>query len=123
MTVLIVEDNQEMRRVIKAIVADLAHRIEECGGGSEALAAYQACRPDWVLMDIRLPGIDGIAAVREIRSRDPEAKVLMVTQYDDEELRRAARVAGARGYVLKDDLWPLRKFLIEGCVERTQGGE
>ena len=114
MTILIIEDNQEMRRIIKAIVADLAHRIEERGDGSEALAAYLACRPDWVLMDIRLPGLDGIAAVRQIRARDPQAHVVMVTQYDDEDLRRAAAMAGASGYVLKDNLLPLRKLLIEG---------
>jgi len=101
---LIVEDNHEMRRVIKAIVGGLADRIEERGDGREALAAYRECRPDWVLMDIRLPGLDGIGAVRQIRSRFPEAQVVMVTQYDDEDLRRAARVAGACEYVLKDDL-------------------
>jgi CheY-like chemotaxis protein len=111
MTILIVEDNHEMRRIIKAIVGDLAHRIEECGNGSEALAAYRECRPDWVLMDIRLPGLDGIGAVRQIRSRFPEAQAAMVTQYDDEDLRRAARVAGACEYVLKDDLIRLRRLL------------
>ena len=93
MTILIVEDNHEMRRIIKAIVGDLAHRIEERGDGREALAAYRECRPDWVLMDIRLPGLDGIGAVRQIRSRFPEAQVVMVTQYDDADLRRASLVA------------------------------
>ena len=111
MTILIVEDNHEMRRIIKAIVGGLAHRIEERGDGREALAAYRECRPDWVLMDIRLPGLDGIGAVRQIRSQFPEAQVVMVTQYDDEDLRRAARVAGACEYVLKDDLIRLRKLL------------
>ncbi len=118
MIILIVEDNREMRRVIKAIVGDLAHRIEERSEGSEALDAYLACHPDWVVMDIRLPGLDGIAATRQIRSRDPRARVVIVTQYDDLELRRAASEAGACGYVLKDDLSPLRKLLVEGTKER-----
>jgi CheY-like chemotaxis protein len=113
MTILIVEDNPEMRRIIKAIVADLAHRIEERADGCEALEAYQACRPDWVLMDVRLPGLDGIAAVQQIRAKFPGAQVLMVTQYDDHDLRQAARAAGACGYVLKDDLLRLRTMLRE----------
>ncbi len=100
--------------MIRAIVGDLAHHIEERAAGTEALAAYQACRPDWVLMDIRLPGLDGIAAVRQIRGGDPRARIVMVTQYDDEDLRRAAGAAGACGYVLKDDLLSLRKLLIDG---------
>ncbi len=113
MTILIVEDNREMRRMIRAIVAGLADHVEERENGSEALAAYQAHRPDWVLMDIRLPGLDGIAAARQIRSSDSRARIVIVTQYDDGDLRQAASAAGACGYILKDDLMPLRQLIAE----------
>lgn len=59
---LIVEDNQPMRGLICSIIADLFEGITECSDGREALGAYAECRPDWVLMDIRMPGLDGIAA-------------------------------------------------------------
>lgn len=118
MTILIVEDNREMRRIMKAIVAGLAHRVEERANGCDALTAYATCRPDWVLIDVRLPGMDGIAAVREIRSRFPDARLLIVTQYDDCGLRQAAQAAGASDYVLKDDLLRLRA-LLDGAAERN----
>jgi CheY-like chemotaxis protein len=111
MTILIVENNRQMRRMIRTVIASFATRVEELENGADAAAAYDACRPDWVLMDIRLPGLDGIAAVREIRRLDPEARVVMVTNYDDDELRRAARQAGACAYVLKDNLLRLRQLL------------
>lgn len=75
------------------------------------VTAYAAQRPDWVLMDIDLPGQDGITATRALLTANPTARVLIVTGYDDAELRRAAAAAGACGYVLKEDLFDLRRLL------------
>src|SRR4029453_15300260 len=104
MSLMIVEDNEPMRRMIRSMVADLAERIDECGDGAEAYARYADRRPDWVLMDIAMPGMDGIPATRQIMAAFPDARVLIVTNYDDAELRAAALAAGACGYVLKDNL-------------------
>ncbi len=112
MSLMIVEDNEPMRRMIRLIVADLAERIDECGDGAEAYACYADQRHDWVLMDIRMGGVDGIEATRRIVSDHPGAKVVIVTDYDDAELRTAAAEAGACGYVLKEDLLRLRQLLI-----------
>ncbi len=109
---MIVEDNEPMRRMIRLIVADLAERIDECGDGAEAYACYAARRPDWVLMDIQMGGVDGIEATRRIVSDHPGAKVVIVTDYDDADLRTATAEAGACGYVLKEDLLGLRQLLI-----------
>ncbi len=111
MSILIVEDNAAMRRMIRTFVSDLADVIHECEDGAQALAAYQQHQPDWVLMDIRMPGLDGISASRCITDCDPKAKILIVTDYDDERLRAAAANAGTRGYVLKDRLLDLRPIL------------
>jgi DNA-binding NarL/FixJ family response regulator len=111
MTILIIENNDEMRRIIKTIIGDFAERIEERANAFEAVSVYSRYQPDWVLMDIKLPGVDGIAATRKIRAAYPDARVVMVTQYDDGDLRDAALQAGACGYVLKDDLLPLRGLL------------
>jgi DNA-binding NarL/FixJ family response regulator len=64
-----------------------------------------------VLMDIAMPGLDGISATAGLTSADPGARVVMVTNYDDVELREAAAAAGACGYVLKEDLRPLLSLL------------
>lgn len=113
MKLLIVEDNESMRRLLRGIVQDLAEAIYECSDGSQAFSAYAACRPDWVLMDIRLPGLDGIAATKRIIEVWPEARILIVTEFDDEKLRAAADRAGARDYLLKEDLTSICRLLAE----------
>ena len=111
MNLLIVEDNPKMRRMIKSIVADLADRIDECADGGEALALYSANRHDWVLMDIHLKQINGIAATRKIISVFHEARIIIVTNYDDAHFRQSAREAGAVDYVLKENLLDVRRIL------------
>jgi two-component system response regulator DegU len=111
MKVLIVEDNAVMREMIKRMVGDLADEISECEDGNQALAAYEAGCPDWVLMDIEMPGMDGITATRSLIKTHPEARVIIVTDYGDKPLRAAARAVGARGYVLKENLIEVRRWL------------
>jgi len=112
MKLLIVEDNAEMRRLIASLVRDLAEAVSECGDGAEALANYREHRPDWVLMDIRMKKMDGIAATKQIMAAFPGAHVLIVTDYDDAKLREAAHRAGACGYVVKENLLSLRQLLM-----------
>lgn len=108
---LVVEDNRAMRSLIRSIIADLGEGVSECGDGAEALSAYAERRPDWVLMDIRMKELDGISATRQIRAAFPDARIVIVTDYDDPKLREAARSAGARGYVLKENLLDVRRIL------------
>ena len=118
MNILIIEDNAGMRRLIRALVCDLADAVHECADGAQALDAYQRHRPDWVLMDIKMPGLDGIAASHQITAADPEAKIVIVTDYDDERLRTAARNAGACDYVSKERLLDLRPILSGSAAAR-----
>lgn len=109
--ILIVEDSVPVRELIKNIVADFAQEIHECGDGSEALAAYVRHRPDFVLMDIQMVLTDGIAATQMIVAADPTAKIVIVTDYDQADLREAARKAGACAYIVKENLLELVRFL------------
>lgn len=113
MKLLIVEDNCEMRRLIKSVVSKIAEEVYECGDGSEALAAYAAHRPDLVLMDIEMDGTDGIRATGEIRASFPEARIIIVTNYDDGDFREAASEAGACAYVVKENLVDLKRLLTD----------
>jgi CheY-like chemotaxis protein len=111
MTFLIVEDNSEMRRLIKHTATTANDIVYECTDGLDALASYIRHRPDWVLMDIKMPKLDGIAATRQIVQEFPLARVVIVSQYNDLDMREGARHAGAIGYVLKDDLLAICRII------------
>jgi CheY-like chemotaxis protein len=114
LTFLIVEDNSEMRRLIKQAVTRKSDIVYECSDGVEALASYARHKPDWVLMDIKMPRLDGVTATRQITEAFPQAKILVVSQYNDPEMRESAHDAGAFGYVLKDDLLAIRRIIGRG---------
>jgi CheY-like chemotaxis protein len=126
MKILIVEDNQQMRQVIRAVVADLAEEVTECANGIEAVAAYTAQQfsgDDRVLMDLQMPGGGGLEAARRIRAAFPDAQIIIVTQYADQHWRTAATEAGACGYVLKENLLELRQVLKKPAAQLVIGDE
>ena len=104
MKLLIADDDARMRQMVKQIVTGLATELYEAADGGEAIAICATERPDWVLMDMRMKPIDGLRATAAIKARFPETGVVIVTQHDDADLRAEALRAGARGYVLKEDL-------------------
>jgi NarL family two-component system response regulator LiaR len=110
MTVLIVDDNERARGMIRKYLRGLSDDFRECGDGCDALAFYEETLPDWVLMDLEMKRMDGLEATRGIIDSFPTARILMVTQHCGKELRRAASEAGARGFFPKDNLLDLRDF-------------
>ncbi|HLX11353.1 MAG TPA: response regulator transcription factor [Bacteroidota bacterium] len=111
MKIMIVEDNEPMREVIKTVIGDCADDVIECVDGSDAVASYGAAKPDWVLMDIQMKIMDGITATKNITKKFPQARILIVTDYGSMTLRKAAQDAGACGYVLKENLHEIRNYV------------
>ena len=109
--ILIVDDSKPMRELIKMTLAGAAEIVGECDDGAGALAAYERLQPDWVLMDIEMKGVDGITATRQIKAAYPQARIIIVTAYDDDNMRRAAAEAGASRYVVKEDLLSILEIL------------
>jgi len=106
-----VDDNPSIRRLIVRILQPFAQDIRECSDGRDALTAFQRQGSDLVLMDFAMKHVDGIQATKQIRAAHPEAKIVMVTDYDDIYLRKAAMNAGACAYELKDNLPSLIRLL------------
>jgi DNA-binding NarL/FixJ family response regulator len=111
MLIQIVDDSPNMRKAIKSVLSGLNAEFIESGDGDEAVRQYSSYKPDLVIMDIRMQRMDGIAATRAIRRLSPNARVVILTQYDDNDLRTTARDAGAVAYVLKDDLSALHEHI------------
>lgn len=113
---LIVDDKAEVRRMIRRFLVDLAAEINETDDGESAFDAYVAFQPDWVFMDIEMKHTNGITTTERIRAAYPQANIVIVTSYDDDCLRERATAAGARGYVLKENLLALRSMLMTGAM-------
>lgn len=119
--VLVVDDHALLRTGVANIInqeSDL-RVIAEASNGLEAVAAFERYRPDVTLLDLRMPVMEGVEAVRQIRERDPNAKVIVLTTYDtDEDISRALK-AGAKAYVLKD----ISADGLIGCIHDVLAGK
>lgn len=102
-SLLVVDDHEVVRLGLKALFDRQEHLqvVGEAASAEEAVEKALKLKPDIVIMDVRMPGMSGIEACREIRNQDPSIKVIMLTSYADEEAVMASILAGAEGYVLK----------------------
>lgn len=100
--VLIVDDHAVVRDGLRALLGTRGFDVVGVAGdGAEAIREAQLSRPDVVLMDVNMPGVDGVETTRRLLAAAPETVVLMLTMYDDDAAVFSAMRAGARGYLLK----------------------
>jgi RNA polymerase sigma factor (sigma-70 family) len=120
-SVSIVEDNDKVRETLARVVnrADGFRCVSQYANGEDALKNLPQVRPDVVLMDINLPGVNGVECVRQLKKILPEIQVMMLTVYEDTENIFNALAAGANGYLLKRT--PGRE-LLEAIQEVHRGG-
>jgi two-component system NarL family response regulator len=93
--------------------------VAEAGDGAEAIAAWERHRPDVTLLDLRMPVMEGVEVVRQIRARDPHALVIVLTTYDTDGEISSALKAGAKAYVLKD----ISADALVGCIHAVLAGK
>jgi two-component system NarL family response regulator len=119
--VLVADDHHVVRSGIAASIGleDDLSVVAEADSGEQVLAQYRASKPDVVLMDLRLPGMNGIEATATLIREAPEARVIMFTTYEGEEDIYRAVQAGARGYLLKS---APREELLD-AIRRVAAGE
>jgi DNA-binding NarL/FixJ family response regulator len=119
--VLTVDDHPVVRAGVRALINNAAdlHVVAEARDGAEAVLLYDEHRPDVVVMDVRMPNMDGVRAIREIVASHPDARILALTSYEgDADVYRAIN-AGARGYLLKDTL----EVSLIDAIRRAAAGE
>jgi len=85
--------------------------ITEASSGEEAVELYAAVKPDWVVMDLRMPGLGGLRATESIRNLNPQASVIVISQFDEPEFREQARRAGAVEFVNKEEVSRLAEII------------
>jgi len=119
--VLIADDHSVVREGLVSLITRKADMIviAEAGNGREAADLWKQHRPDVTLLDLRMPELDGVGAIKEIRASDENARIIVLTTFDgDEDIYRAIQ-AGAKGYLLKD----VPREALMDCIRRVHAGE
>lgn len=111
MKLMIVDDSSAMRRMIRSMVAYPDDAVCECEDGADALSVFPTAKPDVVLMDLQMPKMNGIQATMRIKKEFPEANIIIVSNFNDQEFREEAKEAGASSYFTKDDLIQLQQYI------------
>jgi len=119
--VLITDDHPVVREGLRAILTSQAdmHVVGEAANGLEAISKARELKPDIILMDLRMPVLDGIAAMHDIRAKNPDIKFVVLTTYDDDEYVFGSIEAGACAYIFKDS--PPEELF--GAIRSAYSGE
>jgi DNA-binding NarL/FixJ family response regulator len=119
--ILIAEDHTVVRDGLVAIIQQENDMdvVAETGDGGQAVQLWKQLRPDVTLMDLRMPGLDGVSAIYAIRAANPNARIIVLTTFDgDEDIYRGMR-AGAKSYLLKD----VRREELFQCIREVHAGK
>jgi DNA-binding NarL/FixJ family response regulator len=121
-TVMLVDDHAVVRAGYRLLLGQspLIEVVREAERGEEACQYYAECQPDVVVMDLSMPGIGGLAAIRRIRARDPEARILAFSIHDETVYAERALAAGAIGYISKSCA---PEILVEAVQAVARGGQ
>lgn len=120
-TVIIADDHSVVREGLASLIGRKSDMsvLGEAANGREAIELWKSHRPDVTLLDLRMPELDGVGAIKEIRAQDGNARIIVLTTFDgDEDIFRAIQ-AGAKGYLLKD----VPREALMDCIRRVHAGE
>jgi len=114
--IMIVDDSSMMRRNLKKIISEAGHEVvAEVSNGSDACTTYEEYMPDLVTMDITMPYLDGIEAVKTIKEVFPDANIIMISAHGQEDKIYKAIKAGAKGYIVK----PIRPSKVAQVIDQV----
>ena len=113
MKLMIVDDHPATRKLIRQLLDGPGVTFCECASGDEAMLRAHDFHPDWVTMDIHMPGLNGLKATSEIIKQSPRSRILIVSADNESYLRGMAHLAGATGYLCKENLIELRTLITK----------
>ena len=100
--ILVVDDAAFMRMMLRDILVSHGHEVvDEAADGNQAVERYQECKPDLVTMDLTMPNVDGIQAIKKIRSIDPDARIIVCSAMGQQAMVMEAIQAGAKDFIVK----------------------
>jgi two-component system response regulator (stage 0 sporulation protein F) len=112
--VLVVDDDEPIRRLLKVVFELDGVEVIEATDGEEAIAVTEAQKPAVIVLDVMMPGFDGLEVLRRLRAADRESKIVMLTAKDDPDILAAAEEAGAAAYLTK----PFSADALQEIVDR-----
>ena len=115
---MIVDDNPLMRAMIRNFVAGPSDDVSECEDGVAVVSAFRQTNPDVVLMDLQMLKVGGIEATRRLKEEFPNANVIIVSNFREQEFKDEAKEAGAIAYFTKDDLIQLKQFIHKTLAQQ-----
>ena len=115
--VLVVDDEPLFCEMVSKFLVGKGYSVVEAYGGEQAITIYSEDRPDLVVLDVRMPGKDGLETLQELRASDPEASVIMVTAVLDDEVVGQAMADGALDFITK----PLNLHSLELAIKMRLG--
>jgi DNA-binding NarL/FixJ family response regulator len=114
MKLMIVDDHPGMRKKICELLSRPNVEMYVCTTGEEAMQVASEFQPDWIIMDVHLPGVSGFEAIKTIHTELPSARVVMISTDDKNYLRETARVSGVEEFLCKHDLACLPRMIYGG---------
>ncbi len=112
MKLLIVDDSPVIRKMLKNICKEMFDDIIECNDGDEAVQMFSEHHPDWTVMDIKMNKMDGLTATKKIMNDNPQANIIMISQFKDDYTIEASIKSGAKMFVSKEDLLKIREIIV-----------
>jgi DNA-binding NarL/FixJ family response regulator len=123
MRLMIVDDHASTREMIRRFLDFPGMTYCECAGGDEAVTRVREFKPDWVTMDVHMPGLNGFQSTKALRGAHPAARVMIVTSDNQPHFRQLSREVGAIGLIAKENLMALRMMLAREIADKTMARE
>jgi len=116
--ILVVDDDEDVQKMFKDILETYGYKVVQAANGKEAVEKYIESKPDIVIMDILMPGVDGVKTTKKILRRDKNAKIIVVTAVGKVGLEKDCIKAGAKAFIMK----PFKIDALLAAIQKVSGG-